>query len=142
MCCHNADAAAVFDQGKNATVSTYGHNKRKAVALAAGLLAPDQAFKASTGYKTLNFWKNIMSPEVCGPVTIDRHGTRAALGCDLDVDQAMVWIKTPRKYETVQSAYHQAAGRVGLDPHQFQAVIWLAFKRIYGRTFTSYDESF
>ena len=135
------DAAAVFDQGDQAIVSTYSRNKQKAVDLAAGLLAPDQAFKAKTGYKTLNFWKNIVSPEVAGPVTLDRHGSRAALGTDLAPGQAIKWIKTPKKYETVQSAYQAAARAAGLAPHQFQAVIWLVFRRLYGRTY-NYDPAF
>lgn len=126
------DASAVFTMGDDATVSSYGRNKRKALALIDGSIKPDNAF-STAGYKTLQFWRNICSPDVAGPVTIDRHCTRAALGSHLHPNEAIKWSKHARKYERIQSAYQNAADDVGLLPHQLQAVVWLVFRRLFGR---------
>lgn len=126
------DASNLFEQGNGATVSSYGRNKIKALALIDGTLTPDRAF-TEQGYKTLQFWRNILSPDVAGPVTIDRHCTRAALGSEMKADQALQWSRHPRKYERIQSAYQAAADRVGLLPHQLQAIVWLVFRRLFGR---------
>lgn len=125
------DASAVFTMGDDATVSSYGRNKRKALALINGDLAPDNAF-STAGYKTLQFWRNICAPDVAGPVTIDRHCTRAALGSDLHPSEAIKWSKHPRKYERIQLAYQLASDDIGLLPHQLQAIVWLVFRRLFG----------
>lgn len=126
------DASAVFTVGDDATVTSYGHNKKKALALIDGSLAPDNAF-STAGYKTLQFWRNICSPNVAGPVTIDRHCTRAALGSDLHPNEAIKWSRHPRKYERIQLAYQNAADEIGVLPYQLQAVVWLVFRRLFGR---------
>ena len=125
------DASAVFTVGADAMVGSYGRNKEKALALIDGSLAPDDAFSTS-GYKTLQFWRNICSPDVAGPVTIDRHCTRAALGSHLHPNEAIKWSKHPRKYERIQSAYQIAADDLDLLPHQLQAIVWLVFRRLFG----------
>jgi hypothetical protein len=126
------DASAVFIQGQEATVSSYGRNKTKALALIAGDISPDNAF-SEAGYKTLQFWRNIVSPDVAGPVTIDRHCTRAALGAELHPNVAIHWSRHPRKYERIQLAYQLAADQAELLPHQLQAIVWLVFRRLFGR---------
>lgn len=126
------DAANVFTMGEAATIGSYGRNKKKALALIDGSLAPDNAF-TERGYKTLNFWRNIVSPEVAGPVTIDRHCTRAALGSEMTANEAIQWSRHPRKYERIQLAYQNASDDIGLLPHQLQAIVWLVFRRLFNR---------
>jgi hypothetical protein len=88
---------------------------------------PEEAFtceprtKASTYDKTkrLCFYRNIMG-ERFADVTVDRWAVMGALGEEFD--------SPGRYYQEIESAYQQAAEKVGVPPREFQAVVWLVLR--------------
>lgn len=87
------------------------------------------------GRKTRAFWRNIQEPDRSGPVTVDRHAVAVAyLGPGNWTEQARQAV-TGRilerigAYHVVSAAYRGAARKLGLRPHELQAVVWLTWRR-------------
>lgn len=84
--------------------------------------------------KTKAFFRNIILPNFCDTVTIDRHAVAAAIQrpdntralSDREADI------TPRQYSFLASCYVKAAKKVGLVPSTMQAIIWLAYRKQRG----------
>lgn len=109
------------EKGPAPTCATYGANVRKAVEiLRSGELS------LVTGPKVTAFYRNIMGD--WSHVTLDRHAVRPIQKSPRDLD----WRKgntshTPNSREErkrMVEAYTRAAHRVGIEPAQFQAVVW------------------
>lgn len=83
------------------------------------------------GLKVRAFYQNLADPETSGPVTIDGHafciwqGKRIGLGSDLRVPSSA------RAHSEIVQDYREAAGIVGILPHQLQAITWVAWRRLY-----------
>lgn len=124
------DAINVLKQGRYANVTTYGQNKVKALRILE-MTSESDVYQAllhkSTINKTSQFFLNIQHPEQSGPVTIDRHAIRA---CYDEILESSV-ILTAKRYREAAKAYQALAKRHSILPHQLQAVIWIAFRRLF-----------
>lgn len=77
------------------------------------------------GLKTSSFFINITLPTAYKAVTIDRHAVEIALNKKLD-NHAM----TVNQYTFFSNCYTIAAKRLGLYPHQIQAITWEAWREL------------
>lgn len=100
---------------------TYGANVIKAQNIFSNLLEPDKAFSLKTGAKTFSFYRNILKPNDCEHVTIDRHAFRIATGDDYKG-------LSPKQYRLIAEHYKKAAIKLGIIPCQLQAVLWVNYR--------------
>ena len=110
-------------------VSTYGANKRKAWSmLYDDLTDDDDILTRLNGQKTRSFYSNIRGLD---EVTIDGHALNIARGVrfNLTDDQTNIG---KRLYRELQDAYVRAAKRVGVEPHELQAITWTTWRREHG----------
>ena len=110
-------------------VSTYGANKRKAWSmLYDDLTDDDDILTRLNGQKTRSFYSNIRGLD---EVTIDGHALNIARGVrfNLTDDQTNIG---KRLYRELQDAYIRAAKRVGVEPHELQAITWTTWRREHG----------
>ncbi len=115
-------------------VSTYNHNKTRALAYARGV----KSFEAETkGKKILNFYHNILTPHSSRWVTIDGH----MVGVWRDDKNATMrdLLIRPRYYDVIASHVKDLAFRNFMLPQQMQATLWFVRKRL---TNTIYDGQF
>lgn len=76
------------------------------------------------GPKVQNFARNLAGD--ADAVTVDTHAFQAALN-----DVTTQAIPRPGNYGIIADCYRAAARQVGLRPCDFQAVIWVVWKRLY-----------
>ena len=107
---------------ESVSVSTYGPNKTKAWAYLAGRVAVPFGVHAP---KTKAFASLIASPKA-SEVVIDGHATNIALGERRTVADAPRL--TPKRYKAISDAYVLAAKTLNVQPHQVQAVTWIAWR--------------
>lgn len=113
-----------FSQGlslDNVRVCTYSKNKEKAIRVLQGIETLNPSAR-----KTYNFYKNILDE---GKVTVDRHAVKAYKGKKSGGSEPI----SQKLYDKVERAYIRAADHLGIKPHQFQAVVWLVYKRKVNR---------
>lgn len=115
--------AAEGSNGEPPTVSTYGANRAKcADMLRSWAVALERAEPASyvSGPKVTAFFRNIIGD--LSHVTLDRHAVRpiSKAGKDMPTSKA--------ERAAMEDAYRRAAAKVGLEPAEFQAVIWVAVR--------------
>jgi len=122
-----------FSTGQNprdVVVTTYGNNKRKAIAIleAPGILGQTIAgfLNSGTLNKTTSFFWNIVNPGDDSYVTIDRHAIRIAIGSKQADDIAI----TEKRYKDVVKSYQIAAKSLGISAISLQAAVWVAYRRI------------
>lgn len=111
-----------------ATVSTY----KAARTRAAMYLNEDAVFlEHAQGLKTRAFYENISDPTKWGPVTVDGH--MAAAYCDKPwtMKEAGPWL-TRTRYRVVEGVIQDMAHDLRMLPHQVQATLWFARKRVRG----------
>jgi hypothetical protein len=84
--------------------------------------------------KSKAFYKNILLSEVSTGVTIDRHAVAACLQHHSETEALPAIQMTESQYRFFESAYIEAAKKVGILPHQFQAVVWVVYRRLRGLT--------
>jgi hypothetical protein len=110
-------------------VSCYNTMKQKAWSiLEDDLTDDDDILTRLNGQKIRSFYSNIRG---LTEVTIDGHAYNIALG----IRQGLTSDKTnmgKKLYREMQSAYVKAAKRVGVKPHELQAITWTTWKREYG----------
>jgi hypothetical protein len=94
---------------------------------ARAILSGADPLSALRGQKVRSFYRNIVEPTRNGAVTIDRHA--AAILCGLPTPE---WNRRFQKtlerrhfYRLATGVYRAEARRLGLLPHQVQAVAWL-----------------
>lgn len=122
------------------TVATYGHNKRKAWAIASGQ-SPRDAIKA---LKTWNFFNNVLTPSDPSFVTVDGHmywcwrgrpgtvkGIRGPKGSSTGLRGTPSLGKT--LYGEIAGDITGLAFALGIIPCQLQAILWTTWKRIHRR---------
>jgi hypothetical protein len=118
-------------------VSTYNHNKTRALAYARGV----ESFEAKTkGKKILNFYHNILTPHSDRWVTIDGH----MVGVWKDEPTATMkdLLIRPKYYDVI--AYHVSdyARRCFILPQQMQAILWFVRKRITNTVYSGQFDLF
>ena len=110
-------------------VSCYNTMKAKAWSiLEDDLTDDDDILTRLNGQKIRSFYSNIRG---LNEVTIDGHALNIALG----IRQGLTTDKTnmgKKVYRDMQSAYVKAAKRVGVKPHELQAITWTTWKREHG----------
>lgn len=104
-------------------VTTYSQNLRKAI----GILKTNNT-DVFISRKTYNFFNNIFNPDSPDYVTIDGHSINAYYN-RLGVVENKHF--TPKYYDKIAKVYKKIAKKYSLLPCQFQAIIWLTFKRIH-----------
>lgn len=138
-----ADATAVcrayytggHDAALQTTVSTFGRNLRKAVAILDNAdKSPDDFAAILSGRKVTSFYWNILGNH--NPVTVDGHAYSIWSGRRIPLaDTPKIG---PPLYRTISRAYRLVASRstsiVGqpLTPAQVQAVTWTTYRRLHG----------
>lgn len=80
--------------------------------------------------KSKAFYLNILHPSVETSVTIDRHAVAACLQHYLETESLGEVRLTKKQYGFFVECYKDAAKRTGLLPHQFQAVVWVVYRRL------------
>ena len=110
-------------------VSCYNTMKQKAWSiLEDNLTDDDDILTRLKGQKIRSFYSNIRG---LSEVTIDGHALNIALG----IRQGLTSDKTnmgKKLYREMQEAYVKAAKRVGVKPHELQAITWTTWKREHG----------
>jgi len=98
--------------------------------------SPEKIFKLLTvnGAKTSHFFWNILYPNTCSGVTIDRHAIGA---CVYSPSNAKTLADnmgnlTPNQYRFMMDCYVRGAQISNILPHQFQAVIWGVYREQKG----------
>jgi hypothetical protein len=104
-------------------VTTYGRNLQKAI----DILKTENT-DVFISRKTFNFFNNILNPDNPEYVTIDGHGINAYYN-KLGIVENKHF--TPKYYDKIANSYKNIAKKYALLPCQFQAIIWLCFKRIH-----------
>lgn len=107
-------------------VSCYNTMKEKAWSILVDELTDDDDILSRlNGQKIRSFYSNIRG---LNEVTIDGHALNIALG----IRQGLTTDKTnmgKKVYRQMQEAYVRAAKRVGIRPHELQAITWTTWKR-------------
>jgi hypothetical protein len=108
-------------------VGSYGwRNVNKAARCAGG----DNPWDVLGGNKVRAFYACMVDPTNDKWVCIDRHAKGAAWGYPLPETEAIV---TPGQYAKIAKHYIRAAKKTKILPHQFQAVVWVAWRRLGGQ---------
>lgn len=125
MLCQLYDLNLHNDAFEHHRFSTYSRNVLKAIEILNGTKEVESYFEAKYhGFKTRAFYLNIFRPSEVTMVTIDRHARAIALGLNKS-EKAKV---QRTEYYELSKHYQRIANKVGLLPHELQAVTWVAYK--------------
>ena len=105
-----------------------GRQVRQAREVLEGSVDPEQHLPMDR--KTGNFFRNIVNPDDARSVTIDRHAHDITVGRVLGSEDR--GLQTPTRYNTFVQAHLNAAGHLGILPHQAQAIGWVNWRRQRG----------
>lgn len=108
---------------ESAIVSTYNACRARAALYLTGTPFLDHA----KGLKTRAFYQNILVPYEAGPVTVDGHMYHAWAGTSGGMRDAKV---TRKIYAQISHDMCRLASEMHLLPHQVQAILWFARKRL------------
>ena len=126
------DTIELIKKANDAVVKTYNQNRLKALDI---LFSDDLDLnvyeyfflKKKCGFKTANFYLNIINPNDKTAVTIDRH--------ILDIfNLTPKAINTNKKYLALKALLIAKALQRNLIPCQYQAIIWKCHKRLKHNT--------
>lgn len=107
-------------------VGSYGQrNLTKASKIASGKLPLD----VLGGLKVRAFYGCLANPLEETLVCVDRHAKSAAFGVKLADKKSVV---TVAEYPWIAEHYRREALRAGVLPHQYQAVVWVVWRRLRG----------
>ena len=94
-----------------------------------------------TGPKVRAFYQCIFAPDTASAVCIDRHAKCLAIGAYED-REANATVRAGSQYQWYAWHYKRLAERLGLLPHQLQAITWVTWKRLvdeYEKSAMSFD---
>lgn len=94
----------------------------------ARIMAGETLDQVQKGRKVAAFYDNIVNPTTSRKVTIDRHAYDIAEGLS-GTNQDRKALDRKGVYDEIEAAYVEAAAKVGILPHELQAVVWVAHKR-------------
>ena len=106
-------------------VGTYG---RKNVRKCTDILSGKDPSAVLGGFKVHNFYANILDPKDVNAVTIDRHAKCCAYG-KVSTENSLV---RNSEYEYIAEHFRACAHKLGLTPNQFQATVWVVWRRLQG----------
>lgn len=116
-------------EDNTATFSGYPSSRLKALDILKGanpakVLPQDK----KTGY----FWRNIVNPTHETDVTLDSWAVKIAVDMpDLSLSSYSKFVNTAPKYNVMANAYRIAADKIGILPLELQAVVWVAYRRLF-----------
>lgn len=110
---------------KMRNVVAYTANRLKALAILEG----EDPEVVLGGPKTLNFFRNLAGCD--DSVTIDGHAYNLWRNASKGVKGAAM---TPKLYDVVARDYRDGAGSVGVKPLEFQAILWIVWRRLQNIT--------
>lgn len=110
---NKVDTIELIKRGKHGKFATFNGNRDKALRI---LESKDinEVRNILNAKKTTSFFNNIMYPTVNSTVTIDAWAYRT-----LDFDAKNKY------YRDSEQAYKNAASKLGLRPHNLQAILWI-----------------
>jgi hypothetical protein len=121
------------------SVSTYGHNKRKAWQIVHG----EDPLNLIVAKKTRSFFLNIDNPNDPEPVTIDGHMVNI-WRCKRENLVGLRWRN--QQYDLIADDVRALARECQFVPCQMQGVLWITWRRIHGIRSTTqlsfWDEDF
>lgn len=97
------------------------------------LVCPDYDIETlnPTGWKVQWFTPHLLGPPEKGAeVVVDTHVVRAAIDVRLSDREASTFYGNLDRYLFISAAVKEAAKRVGIAAHKFQAIVWLVAKRL------------
>jgi hypothetical protein len=97
-----------------------------------------------TGPKVRAFYLCILAPRTCQEVVIDRHAKGLAVnrpGVKGATEDSAAVVRAGAEYQSLARHYRVIAGRLGLLPHQLQAICWVTWQRLQGNL-AQYDLPF
>ncbi len=116
---------AYVNQDELPMVGVYGKmNRDKAVRILGGTNPLEVLPK--TAPKTRSFYQNILEPHAENTVTVDRHAKCAAYGAANSKNS----IVRTYEYEFLSEQYKRVARELGMLPHQFQAIVWVTWRKL------------
>jgi hypothetical protein len=122
---HKLIAAAAKHQSiESFSVSTWGHNKRKAWSIVHGT----DPLEAIIANKTRNFFINIVDPTDPEAVTVDGHMFNMWKGRRTNL---VAMTARYGLYETVAAGVRELATQKGFIPSQMQGILWLTWRRLH-----------
>lgn len=83
------------------------------------------------GPKVRSFYNNIINPDASTDSTSDVHMYRAMTNLDVTSQQGSDMTGKPGRYLVLHQALLKAAALRGLKPHEFQAAVWLEWRRLH-----------
>jgi len=83
------------------------------------------------GRKVRSFYRNILEPSFSGPVTVDRHAVAILFGRHLNEREIKV-LEGMGAYTYAAGVYRSVARRLGVKPHELQAIVWQTWRRLKG----------
>jgi hypothetical protein len=131
---NNCAGAIEFVLTGHCTVQDSRNNEK-----ARRILAGEAPETVLGGRKVRSFFKNIAEPFAPGPVTIDRHALSILFGKPLNEREQKVLGKVGA-YTFAASIYRTVARRLGIAPHELQAITWQTWRRLHGQEWR--DEAF
>jgi len=106
-------------------VGSYGRrNIQKSAQIASGSSPLD----ILGGSKVRSFYANILNPQSAETVTIDRHAKCCAHGIKTTENSVV----KPSEYEHLAKHFRKCADKCGVLPNQFQATVWIVWRRLSG----------
>lgn len=119
------------------SVGVYG---RRNVAKARRILngeSGERVLHTKTGPKVWAFYCNILSPLTSQELTVDRHAKALAYNYPATrpgyASNDKLSVVGRKEFKYLVRHYQVIAERLGLVPHQLQAVTWVTWKRLQGR---------
>ena len=83
-----------------------------------------------TAWKTKSFFLNILNPDIQTAATIDRHAVAVCIQSTNNVAALPKIDLTGNQYPFFEHCYIKAATKLGILPHQLQAITWLTYRRL------------
>lgn len=117
-------AASAGDSIDSFKVSTYGHNKRKAWAVANGA----EPLDLIVANKTRSFFLNVNDPRDPVPVTVDGHMINIYRNQRVN----LVGLRAPKSiYAEIADAVRCLAAETGYIPCEIQAIVWQKWRNMH-----------
>lgn len=127
----NKRLAVLFLQGKN-----HGQTKMQLKKADSCLLTEceTEIFNLLTknGLKTSQFFLNLLHPNKSIGITIDRHAVGACLFTPNNIEALPEIRMTKTQYDVFQDVYISTANKLAIKPHELQAIVWKAYRRLKG----------
>lgn len=113
-------------------VSSFAQNRRKAWWMLEEKSEPSTMF-GRRAPKTGRFHELLIDPWITDRVVIDGHAFSIAVGVRHPLASPDIPnLEYKGRYERLEQAYREAAARVGIAPHQMQAVTWTVWRNRHG----------